>query len=69
MGLSAAATAQDLAHTIRKRLAERPHFSAPRRPPTGFEIDHYAGRCEHSLSMPDDCVQLLPCEHVQLSVR
>ena len=35
---------QDLAHTIRKRLAERPHFLAPRRPPTGFEIDHYAGR-------------------------
>jgi len=38
------ATADDLAHTLRSRLASRPRFSAPRRPPTAFAVDHYAGR-------------------------
>ncbi len=35
---------QDLAHTIRKRLAAQPGFSAPKRPPHCFGIDHYAGQ-------------------------
>ena len=35
---------QDLAHTIRKRLAGQPGFSAPKRPPNAFGIDHYAGQ-------------------------
>ena len=38
------ATADDLAHTLRSRLAAHPRFSAPRRPPTAFAVDHYAGR-------------------------
>ena len=38
------ATADDLAHTLRSRLAAHPRFSAPKRPPTAFAVDHYAGR-------------------------
>jgi len=38
------ATADDLAHTLRSRLAQHPRFSAPKRPPTAFAVDHYAGR-------------------------
>ena len=35
--------AQDLAHTLRTRLAEHPRFAAPKRPPNTFAVDHYAG--------------------------
>lgn len=35
---------QDLAHTIRKRLAGQVGFTAPKRPPHSFGVDHYAGQ-------------------------
>ena len=34
---------QDLAHTLRTRLGEHKRFAAPKRPPTAFAVDHYAG--------------------------
>ena len=37
------ARVQDLAHTLRTRLAEHGRFAAPKRPPTAFAVDHYAG--------------------------
>ena len=42
------ATAGDLAHTLRTRLAARPRFTAPNRPPDCFAVDHYAGRVVYS---------------------
>ncbi|KAK9865078.1 hypothetical protein WJX84_008101 [Apatococcus fuscideae] len=42
------ATYQDLAHTLRTRLVDRPRFSAPKRPPHAFGIDHYAGHVIYS---------------------
>lgn len=39
---------QDLAHTLRTRLVDRPRFSAPKRPPHAFGIDHYAGHVIYS---------------------
>ena len=35
---------QDLAHTIRKRLSGLTGFTAPKRPPHSFGVDHYAGQ-------------------------
>ena len=39
---------QDLAHTLRTRLADRPRFTAPKRPPHAFAVDHYAGQVVYS---------------------
>ena len=35
---------QDLAHTLRTRLAENGRFMAPKRPQHSFGVEHYAGR-------------------------
>jgi len=37
------ATADDLASALRTRLAAHPRFGAPKRPPTAFAVEHYAG--------------------------
>lgn len=34
---------QDLAHTLRSRLAGQPRFGAPKRAQHAFVVDHYAG--------------------------
>jgi myosin heavy subunit len=39
---------QDLAHTLRTRLAEQGRFVAPKRPQHAFAIEHYAGRVTYS---------------------
>ncbi|KAK9796643.1 hypothetical protein WJX73_007169 [Symbiochloris irregularis] len=38
------ATYQDLAYSLRTRLADHPRFVAPKRPPHAFQVDHYAGK-------------------------
>ena len=40
--------AQDLAHTLRTKLAGQPRFSAPRRQQHAFVVDHYAGEVCYS---------------------
>ena len=42
------ATAADLAHTLRSRLAGHPRFGAPRRSAGSFVVDHYAGEVAYS---------------------
>jgi myosin-5 len=42
------ATYQDLAHTLRTRLAGQPRFGVPRRQPHAFAVDHYAGEVCYS---------------------
>ena len=39
---------QDLAHTLRTRLAAHPRFGVPRRLPFAFAVDHYAGEVVYS---------------------
>lgn len=39
---------QDLAHTLRTRLAGQPRFGAPRRQQHAFVVDHYAGEVCYS---------------------
>lgn len=39
---------QDLAHTLRTRLAGAPRFSAPKRAPHAIDVDHYAGGVRYS---------------------
>ena len=39
---------QDLAHTLRTRLAGQPRFGAPRRSQHAFVVDHYAGEVCYS---------------------
>ena len=39
---------QDLAHTLRTRLAEQGRFVAPKRPQHAFAIEHYAGQVTYS---------------------
>lgn len=48
MGSSDWGLPQDLAHTLRTRLVDRPRFSAPKRPPHAFGIEHYAGHVVYS---------------------
>lgn len=46
------ATYQDLAHTLRSRLAAHPRFAAPRRSQYSFGVDHYAGGLCKRAGMP-----------------
>ncbi|KAK9842297.1 hypothetical protein WJX81_005127 [Elliptochloris bilobata] len=45
------ATYQDLAHSLRMRLAEQPRFSAPKRPQHSFAVEHYAGKVTYSTEL------------------
>ncbi|DBB00655.1 hypothetical protein WJX82_006589 [Trebouxia sp. C0006] len=61
------ATYQDLAHTVRTRLAEQPRFEAPKRPPHGFSVDHYAGKVTYStLLLMDKNKDFVIAEHAAL---
>jgi myosin heavy subunit len=42
---------QDLAHTLRTRLADHNRFVAPKRPQHAFAVEHYAGRVTYSSEM------------------
>eukprot|EP00884_Botryococcus_braunii_P001103 jgi/Botrbrau1/10994/Bobra.0234s0017.1 len=42
------ATYQDLAHTLRTRLDDLSRFTAPKRPPHSFAVEHYAGRVTYN---------------------
>ena len=42
---------QDLAHSLRTRLAEQPRFSAPKRPQHSFAVEHYAGKVTYSTEL------------------
>ena len=58
---------QDLAHTVRTRLAEQPRFEAPKRPPHGFSVDHYAGKVTYStLLLMDKNKDFVIAEHAAL---
>eukprot|EP00891_Asterochloris_glomerata_P005032 jgi/Astpho2/5032/e_gw1.00071.58.1_t len=61
------ATYQDLAHTVRTKLDDHPRFSAPKRPPHSFTVDHYAGQVTYSsLFMMDKNKDFVIAEHAQL---
>lgn len=58
---------QDLAHTVRTRLAEQPRFEAPKRPPHGFSVEHYAGKVTYStLLLMDKNKDFVIAEHAAL---
>ena len=58
---------QDLAHTIRTKLDEHPRFTAPKRPPHGFTVDHYAGKVTYSsVYLLDKNKDFVIAEHAQL---
>ncbi|KAL3147636.1 hypothetical protein ABBQ38_014686 [Trebouxia sp. C0009 RCD-2024] len=61
------ATYQDLAHTVRTRLAEQRRFEAPKRPPHSFSVDHYAGKVTYStLLLMDKNKDFVIAEHAAL---
>ncbi|PSC74954.1 Myosin-J heavy chain isoform A [Micractinium conductrix] len=61
------ATHQDLAHTLRSRLAATPRFSAPRRAPHAFAVDHYAGEVVYSSEqLMDKNKDFVVAEHAHL---
>ena len=58
---------QDLAHTVRTRLAEQRRFEAPKRPPHSFSVDHYAGKVTYStLLLMDKNKDFVIAEHAAL---
>lgn len=58
---------QDLAHTVRTRLAEQARFDAPKRPPHSFSVDHYAGKVTYStLLLMDKNKDFVIAEHAAL---
>ena len=58
---------QDLAHTVRTRLAGRPRFDAPKHPAHGFSVDHYAGKVTYSsLLLMDKNKDFVIAEHAAL---
>ena len=58
---------QDLAHAVRTKLDDHPRFSAPKRPPHSFTVDHYAGQVTYSsLLMMDKNKDFVIAEHAQL---
>lgn len=59
-------TPQDLAHTLRTRLAGQPRFGAPRRSQHAFVVDHYAGEVCYSAQhlMDKNKVRGEGCSHV-----
>ncbi|KAK9829628.1 hypothetical protein WJX72_006968 [[Myrmecia] bisecta] len=61
------ATYQDLAHTLRTRLADAARFTAPKRPQHGFAVEHYAGRVTYSTTrLLDKNKDFTIAEHAQL---
>jgi myosin-5 len=67
MSLRVSVCMQDLAHTVRTRLAEQPRFEAPKRPPHGFSVDHYAGKVTYStLLLMDKNKDFVIAEHAAL---
>ena len=66
-GRFSCADVQDLAHTVRTRLAEQPRFDAPKRPPHSFSVDHYAGKVTYStLLLMDKNKDFVIAEHAAL---
>ena len=58
---------QDLAHTLRTRLADHPRFAAPKRPPSSFAVDHYAGLVAYaSEALMDKNKDFVIAEHQSL---
>ncbi|EIE22795.1 hypothetical protein COCSUDRAFT_47698 [Coccomyxa subellipsoidea C-169] len=61
------ATYQDLAHTLRTRLADHGRFVAPKRPQHAFAVEHYAGRVTYSSELLlDKNKDFVVAEHVGL---
>ncbi|KAI3425379.1 hypothetical protein D9Q98_009143 [Chlorella vulgaris] len=61
------ATYQDLAHTLRTRLAGAPRFAAPRRQQHAFIVDHYAGEvCYSAQHLMDKNKDFVVAEHAHL---
>ncbi|KAL4420012.1 hypothetical protein ABPG75_007110 [Micractinium tetrahymenae] len=61
------ATYQDLAHTLRTRLAGQPRFAAPKRAQHAFAVDHYAGEVVYSTEqLMDKNKDFVVAEHVHL---
>ncbi|KAL4419268.1 hypothetical protein ABPG77_004826 [Micractinium sp. CCAP 211/92] len=61
------ATFQDLAHTLRTRLAGLPRFGAPRRAQHAFAVDHYAGEVVYSTEhLMDKNKDFVVAEHAHL---
>ena len=59
---------QDLAHTLRTRLAEQGRFVAPKRPQHAFAIEHYAGRVTYSSELLLDKNKVPTCSYGLLQV-
>ncbi len=52
---------------MRTKLDDHPRFSAPKRPPHSFTVDHYAGQVTYSsLFMMDKNKDFVIAEHAQL---
>lgn len=61
------ATYQDLAHTLRTRLAGAPRFSAPRRSQHAFGVEHYAGEVVYTTEqLMDKNKDFVVAEHAHL---
>ncbi|KAI7836877.1 hypothetical protein COHA_009277 [Chlorella ohadii] len=61
------ATYQDLAHTLRSRLAGQPRFGAPKRAQHAFVVDHYAGGvCYTTEQLMEKNKDFVVAEHAHL---
>lgn len=64
---SVAIVPQDLAYSLRTRLEGHPRFTAPKRPPNSFQIDHYAGKVLYAtLALMDKNKDFTIAEHRNL---
>lgn len=58
---------QDLAHTLRARLADHLRFTAPKRPPHCFTVEHYAGKVTYAATaLMDKNKDFTVAEHANL---